>query len=48
MTALEKSPETYDKAFDEVLEGRASLIREQILGLVKPGMKVLDLGCGPT
>ncbi|MHA2384648.1 MAG: methyltransferase domain-containing protein [Candidatus Thorarchaeota archaeon] len=47
MTALEKSPETYDKAFDEVLEGRASLIREQILGLVKPGMKVLDLGCGP-
>lgn len=47
MAALEKSPETYEKAFDDVLEGRSSRIRERILSLVSPGMKVLDLGCGP-
>lgn len=47
MAELEKSPETYDDKFDDVLEGRASQIREKILELVKPGMKVLDLGCGP-
>ncbi|MHA2003951.1 MAG: class I SAM-dependent methyltransferase, partial [Candidatus Thorarchaeota archaeon] len=47
MAALEESPETYDQAFDEVLGGRASIIREKILELVTPGMKVLDLGCGP-
>ncbi|MHA1951469.1 MAG: methyltransferase domain-containing protein [Candidatus Thorarchaeota archaeon] len=47
MAALEKSPETYEKAFDDVLEGRSSRIRERILNLVSPGMKVLDLGCGP-
>lgn len=46
MAALEKSPETYDHEFDAVLEGRASQIRERILDLVKPGMNVLDLGCG--
>ncbi|MFW9920031.1 MAG: methyltransferase domain-containing protein, partial [Candidatus Thorarchaeota archaeon] len=47
MAALEREPETYDQAFDKVLDGRASQIRERILELVKPGMKVLDLGCGP-
>ncbi len=47
MASLEKSPETYEKAFDDVLEGRSSRIRERILNLVNPGMKVLDLGCGP-
>ncbi|MHA1909816.1 MAG: methyltransferase domain-containing protein, partial [Candidatus Thorarchaeota archaeon] len=47
MVSLEDSPETYDQAFDKVLEGRSSLIRDRILDLVKPGMKVLDLGCGP-
>ncbi|MHA2118953.1 MAG: methyltransferase domain-containing protein, partial [Candidatus Thorarchaeota archaeon] len=47
MAALEKSPETYDEAFDEILHGRSVLIRNRILELVKPGMRVLDLGCGP-
>ena len=47
MAALEKSPETYEKEFDDVLDGRSSRIRERILSLVSPGMKVLDLGCGP-
>ncbi|MHA2356182.1 MAG: class I SAM-dependent methyltransferase, partial [Candidatus Thorarchaeota archaeon] len=47
MAALEDSPETYDQEFDRILEGRASRVREQILALAKPGMKVLDLGCGP-
>ncbi len=47
MAALEETPESYDKAFDEVLGGRSSKIRDRILDLVKPGMKVLDLGCGP-
>ncbi|MFW9943709.1 MAG: methyltransferase domain-containing protein [Candidatus Sifarchaeia archaeon] len=47
MAALEDTPETYEEAFDQVLEGRGSRIRERILGFVKPGMRVLDLGCGP-
>ncbi|MFX1439422.1 MAG: methyltransferase domain-containing protein [Promethearchaeota archaeon] len=47
MAALEKSPETYEQAFDEILEGRSSAIRKRILDLVEPGMRVLDLGCGP-
>ena len=47
MAALEDVPESYDKAFDDVLEGRSSQVRETILELVKPGMRVLDLGCGP-
>ncbi len=47
MATLEKSPETYEKEFDDVLDGRSSRIRERILSLVSPGMKVLDLGCGP-
>ncbi len=47
MAALEKAPESYDQKFDEVLEGRSRKIRERILELVTPGMKVLDLGCGP-
>ncbi len=47
MAALEDAPESYDTAFDEVLEGRSSKIRDRILEFVKPGMKVLDLGCGP-
>jgi 2-polyprenyl-3-methyl-5-hydroxy-6-metoxy-1,4-benzoquinol methylase len=47
MAALEAEPETYDQAFDRVLDGRASLIRERIRDLVNPGMRVLDLGCGP-
>ncbi|MHA1951775.1 MAG: methyltransferase domain-containing protein, partial [Candidatus Thorarchaeota archaeon] len=47
MAALERTPEIYDEEFDNVLDGRSSLIRERILELVKPGMRVLDLGCGP-
>ena len=47
MAAFEQSPETYDKEFDDVLGGRQSLVHEQILQYVKPGMLVLDLGCGP-
>ncbi|MFX0056465.1 MAG: methyltransferase domain-containing protein [Promethearchaeota archaeon] len=47
MAALEKSPETYEQAFDEILEGRSIAIRKRILNLVEPGMRVLDLGCGP-
>ncbi|MFW9959187.1 MAG: methyltransferase domain-containing protein, partial [Candidatus Odinarchaeota archaeon] len=47
MASLEKSPDTYEKEFDDVLEGRSSRIREHILNLVNPGMQVLDLGCGP-
>ncbi|NHI89074.1 MAG: methyltransferase domain-containing protein [Candidatus Thorarchaeota archaeon] len=47
MASLEQSPETYEQEFDDVLEGRSRRIRERILELVKPGMKVLDLGCGP-
>ncbi|MFW9810493.1 MAG: methyltransferase domain-containing protein [Candidatus Thorarchaeota archaeon] len=47
MAALEQSPETYDKEFNKVLGGRQVLIRERLLELVKPGMRVLDLGCGP-
>lgn len=47
MAALEREPETYDIAFDRVLSGRARKIREDLLELVQPGMKILDLGCGP-
>ncbi|MFW9907678.1 MAG: methyltransferase domain-containing protein [Candidatus Thorarchaeota archaeon] len=47
MAALEKTPESYDKEFDDVLDGRASKIRNRILEMVESGMKVLDLGCGP-
>jgi len=47
MAALEREPETYDQAFDKVLDGRASQIREKILEMVRPGMSILDLGCGP-
>ncbi|MHA2380410.1 MAG: methyltransferase domain-containing protein [Candidatus Thorarchaeota archaeon] len=47
MAALEETPETYEEAFDQVLEGRGSRIRERILEFVKPEMRVLDLGCGP-
>ena len=46
MEALEQIPETYDIEFDVVLDGRASQIREKILTLIQPGMKVIDLGCG--
>ncbi len=47
MIMLEERPETYEREFDEVLRGRVSEIRERILSLVRPGMQVLDLGCGP-
>ncbi|MFW9837561.1 MAG: methyltransferase domain-containing protein [Candidatus Thorarchaeota archaeon] len=47
MAALEKTPETYDEEFNKVLDGRQVIIRAKILELVKPGMNVLDLGCGP-
>ncbi|UCE10066.1 MAG: methyltransferase domain-containing protein [Candidatus Thorarchaeota archaeon] len=47
MERLERFPETYDEAFDEVLEGRGNQIRERILDMIRPGMRVLDLGCGP-
>ena len=47
MAALEQSPETYDKEFDDVLGGRQSLVHERILQYIRPGMLVLDLGCGP-
>ena len=47
MTALEQSPETYDKEFNKVLDGRMAIVHERILQLVKSGMRVLDLGCGP-
>ncbi|MHA1770008.1 MAG: methyltransferase domain-containing protein [Candidatus Thorarchaeota archaeon] len=47
MIMLEDTPDTYDRDFDDVLEGRASRIRERILDLVHPGMRILDLGCGP-
>ncbi|MHA2462734.1 MAG: methyltransferase domain-containing protein [Candidatus Thorarchaeota archaeon] len=47
MAALESTPEIYEEEFDNVLEGRSSLIRERILEHVKPRMRVLDLGCGP-
>ncbi|MHA2213497.1 MAG: methyltransferase domain-containing protein, partial [Candidatus Thorarchaeota archaeon] len=47
MARLEETPETYDEEFDDILEGRGSRIRECILDLVRPGMRVLDLGCGP-
>ena len=47
MAALEEDPESYDKAFDAVLEGKASQIRDKILVMTKPGKKILDLGCGP-
>ncbi len=47
MAALEENPENYDRAFDAVLEGRSSQIRDKILEMIRPGMKILDLGCGP-
>ncbi len=47
MASLEQSPETYEQAFDAVLEGRSSRIKERILALVEPSMRILDLGCGP-
>ena len=47
MAALEQSPETYDEEFNKVLDGRQAVIRERVLQLVKPGMRVLDIGCGP-
>jgi cyclopropane fatty-acyl-phospholipid synthase-like methyltransferase len=47
MAALEQTPETYDEEFNKILDGRQVAIHEKILQLVKPGMKVLDLGCGP-
>ncbi|MFW9805501.1 MAG: methyltransferase domain-containing protein [Candidatus Thorarchaeota archaeon] len=47
MAALERSPDTYDKEFNKVLDGRMAIVHERILQLVKPGMRVLDLGCGP-
>ncbi|MFX1367465.1 MAG: methyltransferase domain-containing protein [Promethearchaeota archaeon] len=47
MASLEQSPETYEQAFDAVLEGRSSQIIERILSLVSPNMRILDLGCGP-
>ncbi len=47
MIALEDTPEIYDHSFDHVLGGRAARIRERILDYVTPGMKVLDIGCGP-
>ncbi|MHA1958569.1 MAG: hypothetical protein ACW968_16805 [Candidatus Thorarchaeota archaeon] len=31
MAALESTPEIYEEEFDNVLEGRSSLIRERIL-----------------
>ncbi|MFW9794882.1 MAG: methyltransferase domain-containing protein, partial [Candidatus Thorarchaeota archaeon] len=47
MSALEKVPETYDEEFNKILDGRHVIIQEKILELIKPGMRVLDLGCGP-
>ncbi|MHA2160741.1 MAG: methyltransferase domain-containing protein, partial [Candidatus Thorarchaeota archaeon] len=47
MAALEQSPETYDDEFNKVLDGRQTAIHEKILQLVKPSMRVLDIGCGP-
>ncbi|MFW9811556.1 MAG: methyltransferase domain-containing protein [Candidatus Thorarchaeota archaeon] len=47
MSALEKDPGTYEEEFNKILDGRKTLIHEKILNLVRPGMRVLDLGCGP-
>ncbi|MBY8998674.1 MAG: methyltransferase domain-containing protein, partial [Candidatus Thorarchaeota archaeon] len=47
MAALEQSPDTYDEEFNKVLDGRQTVIHDKILQLVKPGMRVLDIGCGP-
>ncbi|MHA2027273.1 MAG: methyltransferase domain-containing protein [Candidatus Thorarchaeota archaeon] len=47
MASLERSPETYEQEFDNVLDGRGHQIMERILEFISPEMKVLDLGCGP-
>ena len=47
MIKLEDAPESYERKFDEVLEGRAGEIRSRILDRVRSDMRVLDLGCGP-
>ncbi len=47
MKILESRPERYDTGINFLSGGHASKIRKQIVrNFVKPGIKVLDIGCG--
>jgi len=47
MKILESRPERYDAGINFLSGGHATKIRKQIIkNYVKPGMKVLDIGCG--
>jgi len=47
MKILEKRPERYDTGINILSGGHAKKIRKQIVQTyVKPGMEVLDIGCG--
>lgn len=47
MKILEKRPEQYDTGINILSGGHAEKIRKQIVQTyVKPGMEILDIGCG--
>ena len=47
MKILEKRPERYDTGINILSGGHAKKIRKQIVqNYVKPGMEILDIGCG--
>ena len=47
MKILEKRPERYDTGINILSGGHAEKIRKQIVQTyVKPGMEILDIGCG--
>lgn len=46
MVFVEHAPERYDWAVKLMTGGRIDKIKDTIAGQVKPGMKVLDIGCG--
>jgi len=47
MKILESRPERYDTGINILSGGHAKKIRKQIIQTyVKPGMEILDIGCG--
>ena len=47
MKLLERKPGTYDAGIEKYAAGDFARVRNEILSLVKPGDRVLDVGCGP-
>ena len=47
MFELENEPESYEKYFSSLTKGASERVQQWILERIQPGMKVLEVGCGP-